>query len=359
MRHLFQQYLSSIVVLSFGLIGMMIAFVYLMQPQIANSTNIDESLLEHGVYGEVNQKNTYTFEVENEVTANFLDYNPRDEKYFTAKYYDGSDLKDFVLIKGAPGFRDKEGDYNVSYYLKFEGSTDVKTMLVHFTRIGNPYLRDIYNVQTLYDVGESNLTEDDIIEVGDVECYVLWIDEENNRAQMITKDLYDVRFDTTGQNIYKYKDSTLKTWMDDFYSEYLDSEPYILDTTIKSHYSGEFGNYSNASYRNTDPRDTGSEFRADGVTLSEGVFHDEITQKVFPIDVYDLIDNVSKFDIDYYLKNGYDYGFWTNAGTFKNGSASAIVFKDYTYSGSPRHHYSSTTYPYIYARPVFWLSLED
>lgn len=341
MRHLFQQYLSSIVVLSFGLIGMMIAFVYLMQPQIANSTNIDENLLEHGVYEEVNQKNTYTFEVENEVTANFLDYNPRDEKYFTAKYYDGSDLKDFVLIKGAPGFRDKEGDYNVSYYLKFEGSTDVKTMLVHFTRIGNPYIETIRNVQKLYDVGESNLTEEDIVKIGDIDCYVLYIDEENNKAKMITKDLYKVPFDSSGEEVYKYSESTLKTFMDSFYDEYLDNEKFVLDTNIKSYWSSEFAYFT----------------KGEGYSL---VNYDELNQKVFPLDVYEAQEHDTLFDVN--SDNNYGIGFWLNAAVIKNNQAAALIIRNYesrTGNTPPYMHYSNIRRSDTFARPVFYISLEE
>ena len=54
------------------------------------------------------------------------------------------------------------------------------------------------HTQYLYDVGEANLTDDDIVRIGEVECYVLEVSPDNSKAKLITKDIYNVKFDTGG-----------------------------------------------------------------------------------------------------------------------------------------------------------------
>ena len=99
----------------------------------------------------------------------------------------------------------------------------------------NPYRNKALSAQRLYDIGEWNLTEDDIVYVNGVECYVLEVSPDNSKAKLITKDIYDVRFDTGGHAseetngyavtvgydtyTYNYKYSPLKTWMDNFYKD--------------------------------------------------------------------------------------------------------------------------------------------
>lgn len=126
-------------------------------------------------------------------------------------------------------------------------------------------------VNTLYDVGEQNLTDSDIVEINGIPCYVLEVDEANNRAKLITKDMYNVRFDTGGHNsadveshvgtisgftdkTYDYKYSTLRTWMDEFYRTHLGTDLRILPTTVtyytKDSYDGNLDNYATGTIAN-------------------------------------------------------------------------------------------------------------
>lgn len=193
----------------------------------------------------------------------------------------------------------------------------------------NPYAAQVASVQKLYDVGERNLTASDIITVNGVECYVLQADA--TKAELITVEIYDQRFDSTF-SAYNYADSELKPYMDNFYTNQLGSDPYILDTNVTYRY--KIGALSN-----------------DFSTYITGT----VSQKVFALDAVEAKTNASKFSWDY-SGNGYsDIGlaFWVAAGFYSaddsNGWGVGYVGDFYDYYVESH---------VVGARPAFWISLE-
>ena len=219
----------------------------------------------------------------------------------------------------------------------------------------NPYAAKITSVQTLYNVGETNLTDDDIVTVNGIDCYVLQVDA--TKAELITKDIYNVRFDTGGHTsieveghigtesgytdkTYDYKYSTLRTWMNDFYVNKLGADSRILPTTI--------------TYYTSDTDSSNLNNYATG-TISD--------QYVFALDAKEAKRYAYKFGWNYSNKQVNDDGslstynsnyLWTTAGYNSNyGSSNAWNVR---YSG--RFDYSNVNNLNPGARPVFWISLE-
>lgn len=138
------------------------------------------------------------------------------------------------------------------------------------------------------------------------------------------------RFDST-YTTYNYADSELKTYMDNFYTSELGSDPYILDTTVTYRYKDSYSN--------------------DFSTYSTGT----VSQKVFALDAVEAQTNVSKFSWDYNNKmNGNGYAFWVAAGCNDIGDSSGwrVYFDGYFSSGS-------VDLSYVGARPAFWISIVD
>lgn len=202
----------------------------------------------------------------------------------------------------------------------------------------------------LYDVGEANLTDADIVRIGDVDCYVLEVSPDQTKAKLITKDIYDVRFDDGGHTAeeveghvgsgdyadktYDYKYSTLRLWMDNFYHTNLCEDLKILPTTV-AYYIQE--------------RDSSGLLIED---LDNYIEKKIVNQYVYPLDAREAINNIDNFktDINVYSLNY----FWTTAGFYvANGNLNALTIR---YDG----HIIDTSVDnnYIGARPVFWISLE-
>lgn len=199
------------------------------------------------------------------------------------------------------------------------------------------------HTQYLYDVGEANLIDDDIITVNGIDCYVLQADD--SKAQLITKDIYNVRFDTGGHTsaeveghvgtgsstdkTYDYKYSTLRTWMNNFYVNKLGADSRILPSTItyytKDTYDANLDNYTAKPVAD---------------------------QYVFALDAKEAKQHANKFNWANNIE--YNYAFWTTAGYTNNfgRSASWCVFYNGDIGSSNVEHYA------VGARPVFWISLE-
>lgn len=187
----------------------------------------------------------------------------------------------------------------------------------------NPYAAQVASVQKLYDVGEANLTASDIISVNGVDCYVLQADA--TKAELITVEIYNQRFNSGG---YNYANSDLKPYMDNFYTNQLGSDPYILDTNVTYRY-----------------KDSDSD---DFSTYTTGT----VSQKVFALDAVEAQTNASKFSWDYNNKmNGNGEAFWVAAG----GHDSVPIGWRVGYGG--RFSYSDVDYSSVGARPAFWISL--
>lgn len=219
----------------------------------------------------------------------------------------------------------------------------------------NPYTDIVANVQKLYDVGEANLTDDDIITVNGIECYVLQADA--TKAQLITKDIYNVRFDTGGHisaeveghvgthasytdKTYDYKYSTLRTWMNDFYVNKLGADSRILPTTV--------------TYYTKDTHD---------IVLDNYTVGTIANQYVFALDAKEAKQYETKFrwnnsnkqiNDNGSLSNNYSHYFWVTAGFhLSNGFSDGWFVR---YDGGL--YCSNVGVTNVGARPVFWISLE-
>lgn len=206
----------------------------------------------------------------------------------------------------------------------------------------------ILYAKTIYTDGEPACLEDaenSVITINGIDCYVLKVN--GNKAELITKGIYDVRFDDGGHTegdvmnyvgvdsiyygdfsdkTYRYDYSTLRTWMDNFYSDYLGSDSRILDTTVTSYY----GSSSNT-----------------------------ITQKTYAIDQEKARTYFSKFVWDGSVtfidnKSVNATSFWTSGGwkDSSNWSLGVIVTNDSYYQNTP------VTAKGAGARPAFWISLD-
>ena len=197
----------------------------------------------------------------------------------------------------------------------------------------NPYADAVAKVSKLYDVGEENLTDDDVVKVNGIDCYVLRTD--GDKALMITKDIYNQRFNNTNTGVeaeYNYATADIKTYMDDFYAKQLGSDPYILNTEVTYYFNDKFA----------------------GGDLSK--YHaDTLSQKVFALDAKEAREHKNKLGWNYEDKmDGRGYGFWVTAG-YRGGS---------DYSGGFYVGYAGDLGSSIVAsvgvgvRPAFWLDLK-
>lgn len=254
-------------------------------------------------------------------------------------------------------------DENNEYYIEIMNigtgeifNSDVETLnrdLILSTTT-NPDSEKVANVQKLYDIGEANLTDDDIVTVNGIECYVLQAD--TTKAKLITKDMYNVRFDTGGHTsaeveghvgtggyadkTYDYKYSTLRTWMNDFYVSKLGADSRILPTTV-TYYTKDTYNTNLGSY-------------------TTGTIAD---QYVFALDAKEAKQYTSKFNWSASNKQVNDDGsssdnvssyFWTTAGyRYSDGYSYAWCVRFFGGFGS-----GNIGNAYVAARPVFWISLE-
>lgn len=202
----------------------------------------------------------------------------------------------------------------------------------------------IRSVNTLYDVGESNLTAEDVVRVGDTDCYVLCVDEENNRAKLITKNLYDVRFHSTSNEYIYYSESDIREWLDNFYYEHLFGNKIVQNTIVKAYYANEWAYFNK-----------GPDYKL--------VNYEEVDQKVFLLDYFEAKENVLKFDVNELVGGRSVTGFWLNTTIRKGGRSDVAVVRNLevrTSNGTPFIIYANgMTTRYYYARPVFWVSLDE
>lgn len=244
-------------------------------------------------------------------------------------------------------------DENTEYYIEimnigtgeiFKSDVEILDGDLILSTTPNPYTDIVAHVQKLYDVGEKNLADSDIIEINGIPCYVLRV--EDDKALLITKDIYDVRFDTGGHTAeetthlgtgsyanktYDYYYSTLRTWMNEFYRTQLGADSRILPTTVTY--------YTKDSYNNNLD------------TYATGTIAD---QYVFALDAKEAKQYKSKFSWNYANQmSGRGYGFWTTAG-YRYGGNSSTWNVSYNGGFGNRNVDNSN----IGARPAFWISLE-
>ena len=222
-------------------------------------------------------------------------------------------------------------------------------------------------VRTLYDIGERYLNQDvikldelnnnvsDVIRIGGVDCYVLKIDQANKKAEFITKEIYNQRFDGSK---YRYENSELKNYMNNFYNTYFK----ILDNDNNEE-TVLFGyNFLNTTV-NCYYRDSTNEGLANiqCSTLAD--------QKVFALDSLEAKNNISKFYWNRYTRTFIDnnettvYAFWTSGGYRKTEGKNPgpRAFRVIVLEGNTACTLNVTT-PYEKgngARPCFWIQLEE
>ena len=217
----------------------------------------------------------------------------------------------------------------------------------------NPYTDIVANVQKLYDVGEANLTDDDIVTVNGIDCYVLQADA--TKAKLITKDIYNARFDTGGHTsaeveghvgtgnyadkTYDYKYSTLRTWMNNFYVNKLGADSRILPNNV-TYYTSDVISSDLNSYTTRTIADQ-YVFALDGKEAKHYSFR------------FRRSDSNKQINDDGSLSNNYSKFLGTTAG-FRYGSSS-IVWSVNCYGG---FSFTNVDYTDTGARPVFWISLE-
>ena len=240
------------------------------------------------------------------------------------------------------------------------GNGDVSHTLATSPMATNPYADKVASVQKLYDVGEAALTSADVIKVNGIDCYVLQADFSRGKAKLITKDIYNVRFDEGGHTsaeveghigmangttdrTYDYKYSTLRTWMNDFYVNKLGSDPHILPTTVTY--------YTNSS-------------SSSSLDISTTYTKGTVTDHVFALDGVEAQTNASKFSWDNSNKlinddgspsSNASFGFWSTAG---HGNGTYSVYASNLSVGNEGSFYSTgVEYSKNGARPTFWITL--
>ena len=204
---------------------------------------------------------------------------------------------------------------------------------------------DIKTVNTLYGVGEKNLTDDDVVTINNVDYYVLQI--VDNKAELITKDIYDARFDDVGDTSLDYTRTTLYTWMNNFYTSKLkDSvvDSYLVDSTVIA--------YSNPTYA-----DSGYDFETGSKTAT--------SQYVFALDAKEAQTNKKQFywdnsntnlkKLDGSQASEHANGFWTTANT----SSTSVDYLGLTVFAGGSVGSIKTTDKQFGARPCFWINLYD
>lgn len=229
-------------------------------------------------------------------------------------------------------------------------TSDMEKMLENSMYVSE-YAKEVLSKQRLYDVGEQNLTVDDIVTINGIDCYVL--EATATTAKLITKDIYDVRFDTGGHNAedveghvgsgdyvdktYDYKYSTLRTWMSSFYRNELGASSKIQSTTVTY--------YTLDDYASGEEKD---ELNNYAISILNNEF-------VFPLDTKEAQNNATYFNWNYTDKmGGRGYGFWTTAGYKRNSEKSRGFRVGFDSSISN----NSVNNPDYGARPVFWITLE-
>lgn len=225
----------------------------------------------------------------------------------------------------------------------FAALTENKFDHIDYDPDANPYTEKVLSVQTLYDVGEQNLTQDDIVNINGVNCYVLKLSSDKSKAKLITVDIYETLFDRYDYNngkktnvgtanifcqnmTYDYSQAYLRKFMNDFYYNELNSDLRILPSDI-NYYIKDLStpNFSTGTIKN---------------------------EYVFALDAVEAEENANKFC--WIPTSDKKQGFLTTKGHLDRGGASMAWHV--LYDGSFGVGHTSTMY--FSARPVFWLSLE-
>ena len=253
---------------------------------------------------------------------------------------------------------------------------NVSSVSVNAEDTASTIISKIKTVNTLYDNGEANLTDSDVVTINGVDYYVLQVDSTNNKAELMAKNIYDVRFDDGGHTCtctngahdasntdcvmnyvgtnssytdktYNYAYSSLQKWINEtFYNAKL-KDSVISNVIVPTNV---------IAYKYV-WKDASSSFELDQIsTLSN--------QKVFAIDAQEAKTNASHFcwdDSNTYLKNldgtstsTTAINFWSTSGHLSNGMSYSVGVQYYGgYTSGLVGHTS------IGARPCFWVDLTE
>lgn len=227
-------------------------------------------------------------------------------------------------------------------YLKTEISEKIrekKDFLVFKTRLKSG------KIKTIYKDGEEQVSKDkeNVININGVECYVLKY--EKDKALLITKDIYDIRFEDKSTSKHKgaselnskefdsnnYELSTLRKWMASFYSDELKSYNKIIPTDV---------NYYTSDYLSDD--------------IESFECHTIENEMLFPIDGIEAKTYSHKFKNSNRIKKElFNHRFWTTANYSFSGRNNV-----YSVTSEGKLEGTSSTSPSVGARPVFWISLK-
>ena len=207
----------------------------------------------------------------------------------------------------------------------------------------NPYREKILEVNTLFDVGEANLTENDVVTIDNIDFYVLKRDAD--KALLMTKNIYESVFDVNGSP--DYIGSTLQSFDRLFWSNNFSKNKYILDTKVEG-----------ALYMEGEVPEN------DAFTWDlEKENHYIPTQikllKVYSIQARDLNGYVSYFGWEPKTEN--ERGFWTAIAQDGKYNDETQKYEDthaFYVSSNGTLEYEDTTAT-LGQRPVMWVSLED
>ena len=271
--------------------------------------------------------------------------------------YTGSEIKVEPIVKDGNTTLVKGTDYTLSYKdnIKKGTATVIITGINNYTGSisktfnivkVNPYREKVLSIntnnKTLYEAGESNLTSSDVVSINGVDCYVLKVDTENNKAQLITKDIYATSyFDdvicASSTNEERYENTALTSFMNSFYSnsttgQGLNSDEYIVDSYF-------------------------TYYKAGGSSIG-GCYEWVLSDKLFALDAKDAQDYASKFSWD---ATNTKSGFWVSATNIyqNNPTYGQSSLAGYCLSNAGTFENKVGNDSSIGARPTFWISLED
>ena len=202
----------------------------------------------------------------------------------------------------------------------------------------------ILKAKTIYTDGEAACRADStnsVISINGIDCYVLKVD--GDKAELITKVIYNVVFDATK---YTYSESSLKTWMDGFYTDNLKTghdsdkkdENAILKTKVTYYYID-----SVSDGKDLTPFTSGT-----------------VDQYVFALDANEVKANEKKFKGDQTkIVSDKDTPYWSDSGLLGFWTAAGCTHP-YAFTVNSNGFFSRTwtTNSDYGARPAFWISLD-
>lgn len=126
MKFIVKHYLRTILTIIVGFLSIVLLQNKLFDnDELVNEIGLEEPAMQMGFTKDYFLTNKYSFDVDDTVTICMEeDYEPKE--YANATYYDGTDLKDYVVVQNAPKDTNTPGTYDVEYIFIFEGEQVIK-----------------------------------------------------------------------------------------------------------------------------------------------------------------------------------------------------------------------------------------